>query len=81
MSLLAKHEIEHIAFCCDDQADVCGRHFIEDFYIECDFDKKILIAIQKTMEKKTGFYEPTHRSCDRGGVLRRTWIFSFNEKG
>jgi hypothetical protein len=75
MSLLAKHEIEHIAFCCDDGADVCGRR-ISKIYVECDFDERVATVQQERFGGGDVFCEPLETVWKNDGSVKRIWKYS-----
>mgnify|MGYP006914276824 FL=1 len=72
MNLLAKHEIEHIAFCCDDRADICGRQ-IAGIYVEFDFDDGTAIVQQEKFGGGDVFSEPLEMIWKNNGSVRRIW--------
>lgn len=77
MNILAKHEIDHIRFCCDDEADICGRN-IAGLYVECDFDKGEAVATQKKFGggNKDILCRPTDTVWQNDGNAKRNWLFS-----
>lgn len=79
MNLLAKHEIEYIASCCDDRADVCGRQ-IAGIYVECDFCEGVAVFRQEKFDGGNVFCEPKDEIYYYNGNVKRIWSFPLNEK-
>jgi hypothetical protein len=75
MKLLAKHEIEHIGFCCDDRADICGRQ-ISKIYVECDFDERVATVQQERFGGGDVFCEPFETIWKNDGSVKRIWKYS-----
>lgn len=77
MNLLAKHEIEHIAFCCDDNL---SGWYIGRFYVEIDFDNQEVVVTRKKFGEGDLFCPPMEKIHYGDGNVKLIWVFFLDEK-